>query len=47
MNYSNLIQHLIKEQAERHRSGYVAVETIFDTERHHYLLVHDNWANGH
>lgn len=47
MNYSELIQNLIKEQAELHRSGYVAVETIFDTERHHYLLVQVGWANGH
>ncbi len=47
MNYSELIQALIKEQAELHRSGYVAVETICDTERHHYLLVQVGWANGH
>ncbi len=47
MNYSELIQNLIKEQAELHRSGYVEVETIFDTERHHYLLVQVGWANGH
>ncbi|NER46128.1 MAG: XisI protein [Symploca sp. SIO1A3] len=47
MNYSELIQNLINEQAELRRSGYVAVETIFDKEQHHYLLVQVGWVNGH
>ncbi|NER28556.1 MAG: XisI protein [Symploca sp. SIO1C4] len=47
MNYSELIQNLIKKQAELHRSGYVPVETIFDKERHHYLLLQVGWVNNH
>jgi len=47
MNYSELIQNLINEQAELRRSGYVAVETIFDKDQHHYLLVQVGWVNGH
>jgi XisI protein len=47
MNYSNIIQSLIQEQANLHKSGYVPVETIFDTERHHYLLIQVGWVNNH
>lgn len=47
VNYSEIIQTVIGEQASIHRSNDVGIETIFDTERHHYLLVHVGWVNGH
>ncbi|NER01268.1 MAG: XisI protein [Okeania sp. SIO3C4] len=47
IDYSQIIQNLIKEQASLHKSGNVRVETIFDTERHHYLLVQVGWAKNH
>jgi XisI protein len=47
VNYSEIIQKVICEQASIHRSGDVAIETVFDTERHHYLLVQVGWTNGH
>ena len=37
LNYSEIMQTVIREHAELHKSGDVAIETIFDTERHHYL----------
>ena len=43
IDYSQIIQTLIKEQASLHKSGDVRVETIFDTEHHHYLLVQVGW----
>ncbi|NEQ85874.1 MAG: XisI protein [Moorea sp. SIO2I5] len=42
-NYSEIIQTLIREQAELHKSGYVPIETIVDIERHHYLLLQVGW----
>ena len=47
LNYSKIIQTVIGEHASQHKSGEVAIETIFDTERHHYLLVQVGWSNGH
>ena len=47
LNYSEIMQTVIREHAELHKSGDVAIETIFDTERHHYLLVQVGWSNGH
>ena len=47
IDYSHIIQNIIKEQASLHKSGNVRVETIFDTERHHYLLVQVGWAKHH
>jgi len=44
IDYSQIIQTIIKEQASWQKSSYVRVETIFDTERHHYLLVQVGWA---
>ncbi|NEP77196.1 MAG: XisI protein, partial [Okeania sp. SIO3B3] len=34
IDYSQIIQTLIKEQASLHKSGDVRVETIFDTKHH-------------
>lgn len=47
INYSDLIQKILKEQAEICGDDYVPMETILDTERHHYLLVQVGWYNGH
>lgn len=47
INYSEIIQKVICEQAELHKSSSVSIETIFDTQRHHYLLVQVGWTNGH
>jgi XisI protein len=47
VNYSEIIQQVICEQAELHKSSSVSIETIFDTQRHHYLLVRVGWVNGH
>jgi hypothetical protein len=47
VNYSDIIQQVICEQAELHKSSSVSIETIFDTQRHHYLLVRVGWINGH
>ncbi|MDY7008401.1 MAG: XisI protein [Cyanobacteriota bacterium] len=47
IDYSQIIQTLIKKQASLHKSGDVRVETIFDTEHHHYLLVQVGWARNH
>jgi hypothetical protein len=46
-NHSEIVQTLIEEQATLHKSGYVPIETIFDTERHHYLLVQVGWVREH
>lgn len=46
MNYSKFIQEIIEKHAELHRSVQVPVETIFDVERHHYLLLEVGWHNG-
>lgn len=45
INYSEIIQSLIQKQANLHKSGSVPVETIFDTERNHYLLIKVGWIN--
>ena len=47
IDYSQIIQTLIKEQASLHKSGDVRVEKIFDTKHHHYLLVQVGWAKNH
>lgn len=47
MNYSKILQDLIQEQAELHRTSDVAVETIFDLQRNHYLLVQVGWNKSH
>ena len=47
INYNDIVQTVIKEHANLHQSGYIPVETVFDTERQHYLLVQVGWANGH
>ena len=45
-NYRNSIQQIILEHSQ-HRVSYgdVDVETIFDTARDHYQLVHAGWHN--
>lgn len=39
MSYGKLIQKALQERAELYYSVQVPVETIFDVERHHYLLL--------
>ncbi|NEO38974.1 MAG: XisI protein [Moorea sp. SIOASIH] len=46
-NYTEIIQTVIREQAELHQSGYVPIETILDIERHHYLLLQVGWVKDH
>ncbi len=47
MNYSNIIETIIQEQADLHQSGYVPIEIVFDRDRDRYLLIQVGWTNGH
>ena len=46
MNYSKLIEDILKEQVYLNRYNYVPVEMVIDRERDHYLLVQVGWING-
>lgn len=42
--YSQLIQSLLLEYSKiRPSYGEIEVQTVFDTERHHYQVVHVGW----
>ncbi|MDF2387286.1 XisI protein [Nostoc ellipsosporum NOK] len=43
INYSNLVQEILKGHSDNDSEDGTEVELIFDTERHHYQVVHLGW----
>ena len=47
MHYQQIVQQLLVEYAQvKPAYGEIEVETIFDTQRHHYQIVHLGWHHN-
>ncbi|MEC4807321.1 MAG: XisI protein [Jaaginema sp. PMC 1079.18] len=45
-HYQQIVQQLLREYAKNKPAyGEIEVETIFDTQRNHYLIVHIGWED--